>query len=643
MGLLQLLAGAGNLLDLPGSMVRDMLALQNPVDQLLTPFSHENRTTGRDLLRKYGMAGSEDNWGNFAGGMAAEVLTDPLTYLGGTIAKRLLRGGKTAGIADAPARTALAESLPVVPPTTSLPGKAIYNRPRGNFLPELPPSAAPTPPTVNPITPKSIPPSNLGVMQRMLPNPPPPQVGGLNRWFYSRLERAAESQLPAGRPVKSQSVLNMLRKAPEGISNEEVALTGLEGFLKGRQTVTRGEVLDHLKRNSVKSQIDRWSYGSPPSGVPSATHRITRYGEYQPIPVSNYQETLFHQPRGAGQYMEPHWGENSWRGMDDAADLASPENVLFHLRSGVAIPNSGQSSYMLHELQSDLHQLGAKSGYTPAETAAIRAKASPKITSLNNEASALSDELQGLIDPRWDRHLSHRASIDRSLTGRINVIRKEMSDTYRNSPSDTLAQVDAMNARLDALKSQAFRLEKRRQRLYTSHADRAQRSMFKGNEQRIEQIRNRQGEIDDAIGEIRDRLPSSYHDLNYPNAPFANSWRTVGARQAMLDAMDQNAARVIVPPGDQVQSVVGGALSGQKRFYDELLPSEFDKIAESVGSPSRMRPYQVTHPRTNAQIPAKAIDLADIVARIRRRGGLPLLSAAPLAATAGYGMYGGGQ
>src|SRR5690348_6783481 len=56
---------AGNLLDLPGSAVRDLLAGQNPVDQLLTPFSDTNRTSGRDLLRQYGLVGHRDTTANW--------------------------------------------------------------------------------------------------------------------------------------------------------------------------------------------------------------------------------------------------------------------------------------------------------------------------------------------------------------------------------------------------------------------------------------------------------------------------------------------------------------------------------------------------------------------------------------------------
>jgi len=75
------IAAVGNVLDLPGSMVRDVLAMENPLDQLLHPFSGESRTSGRDLLRKYGMAGKKDSWGNFAGGLGVDILTDPLTYV----------------------------------------------------------------------------------------------------------------------------------------------------------------------------------------------------------------------------------------------------------------------------------------------------------------------------------------------------------------------------------------------------------------------------------------------------------------------------------------------------------------------------------------------------------------------------------
>lgn len=55
----------------------------------------DERVGGRELLRHYGLAGAEDNWGNFLGGLALDIGMDPSTYLsfgGGA----LTQGGKVA-------------------------------------------------------------------------------------------------------------------------------------------------------------------------------------------------------------------------------------------------------------------------------------------------------------------------------------------------------------------------------------------------------------------------------------------------------------------------------------------------------------------------------------------------------------------
>ena len=87
------LGAVGNLLDLPGSMVRDVLAFENPFDQLLSPFSHEDRVTGRDLLTQYGIADANKETGMAGwvddpmegvrdiGGFFVETALDPLNLL----------------------------------------------------------------------------------------------------------------------------------------------------------------------------------------------------------------------------------------------------------------------------------------------------------------------------------------------------------------------------------------------------------------------------------------------------------------------------------------------------------------------------------------------------------------------------------
>lgn len=110
------LAKVGNLLDVPGSMVRDFLAGENAFDQLLHPLSHSERglsTGGRDLLSRYGMRPNEETglrgWFSDPGeavrdiaGFGAEVALDPLFWLpAGSLAK-----GAKAAAGAAPVRRA---------------------------------------------------------------------------------------------------------------------------------------------------------------------------------------------------------------------------------------------------------------------------------------------------------------------------------------------------------------------------------------------------------------------------------------------------------------------------------------------------------------------------------------------------------
>jgi len=107
------IAAVGNTLDLARTSGNDLIMSgltgkwHNPFDQWLTPFSPENRVEGRDINRQLGWAGPEDNWSNFIGGIATEIVTDPLSYLslGGTKALSLM--GKAAEKAGLGARHAL--------------------------------------------------------------------------------------------------------------------------------------------------------------------------------------------------------------------------------------------------------------------------------------------------------------------------------------------------------------------------------------------------------------------------------------------------------------------------------------------------------------------------------------------------------
>lgn len=109
--LMDILAGAGNLLDLPGSSLRDILSGRDPFDQWATPFSDGNRATGRDVLEPFlganeetGMAGWMDNpMEGFkdVAGFGLEMLTDPTNFLPLSAVGKALRGRRAARSANA--------------------------------------------------------------------------------------------------------------------------------------------------------------------------------------------------------------------------------------------------------------------------------------------------------------------------------------------------------------------------------------------------------------------------------------------------------------------------------------------------------------------------------------------------------------
>lgn len=113
------LQAVGNLLDLPGSSVRDALAGNNPFDQWLSPLSGDNRTSGRELLASYGVTAPNDpNAWELAdvGGFAAEVALDPTTYLtlGGSALTKAGQAVKKAGLLDDVAKVATTKLGPAI-------------------------------------------------------------------------------------------------------------------------------------------------------------------------------------------------------------------------------------------------------------------------------------------------------------------------------------------------------------------------------------------------------------------------------------------------------------------------------------------------------------------------------------------------
>jgi hypothetical protein len=122
------LSGLGWLLDTPGSMVRGLLS-EGPMKGLSALWeTSDERVTGRELARQYGLAGSEDNWTNFGGGLLSEIALDPLTYASLGLAPLLGGIAKTTSGRLAGRAGILAQDLGLAAQKMGLPGKATLMR-----------------------------------------------------------------------------------------------------------------------------------------------------------------------------------------------------------------------------------------------------------------------------------------------------------------------------------------------------------------------------------------------------------------------------------------------------------------------------------------------------------------------------------
>jgi hypothetical protein len=124
------IASVANLLDLPGSSIRDIASsiatgkMVNPLDQYLTPFSAENRVTGRDLLTQLNLTAPNTPTGisdivnnpkevaRDVAGFGTELLLDPLFPIS-PLYKPFMGAAKVAGGAAKAGTKAAARHQPV--------------------------------------------------------------------------------------------------------------------------------------------------------------------------------------------------------------------------------------------------------------------------------------------------------------------------------------------------------------------------------------------------------------------------------------------------------------------------------------------------------------------------------------------------
>lgn len=294
------LGAAGTVLDTPGSIARGLMA-GKPGRALSGIFSPDERVGGREMLEDWGALDPNEDGVDFGdvAGFGAEAVLDPLSIIAPAIgARKAFKGIRKAGdIAPAVADVAdLANAIDAPLPgdiskydmmsdEELMAGLGDFGEPMRpasemlgseDLLGQLDPmqqalSASmedkflplETPGSLMGTRPADSPPVRIkDIFQDLWSDDaghvglPIPKEKPLAPTFYSRLEEAVKT-LPD--EIKTQSLMNTLRKAPGGFSQEEAAWRGLEDFIAKQGPKTKkSDLLAHLERTPIGvTEVDK--------------------------------------------------------------------------------------------------------------------------------------------------------------------------------------------------------------------------------------------------------------------------------------------------------------------------------------------------------------------------------------------------
>lgn len=165
-----------------------------------------------------------------------------------------------------------------------------------------------------------------------------PRLMGPSPMFYSRLQRAAESLPPL---MKADSLVNALKRYPEGVSQVEMNWSGLPEFVKERagKVVAKPELIRKLEQEIPRVSIDK-----DPNVF---SEYVMKPGDDRYM-VTLIQDETPSQAKKFGHYFGPHF---------DAP------NVAVHTRTTDRNLEKIGKTKFLDELQSDWHQDGRDLGY----------------------------------------------------------------------------------------------------------------------------------------------------------------------------------------------------------------------------------------------------------------------------------------
>lgn len=203
------------------------------------------------------------------------------------------------------------------------------------------------------------------------------------RGFYSGLQKTIDEKMSA--KASPQQILSIVNN-PQNAKADEVKWSNLEGFLEGKKSVTKQEVLDYLKNEGAVKFEEVVNQEKPVEGFPNQTIS-PKYSQYVLPGGDNYREVVLTMPSGETRGLTPQEKEEQSRTFDQGfngdqaaaarnAELTRKErggytsshftgtpNYVAHMRLDERKDASGKDGLFIEEIQSDRHQAGREKGY----------------------------------------------------------------------------------------------------------------------------------------------------------------------------------------------------------------------------------------------------------------------------------------
>jgi hypothetical protein len=451
--------------------------------------------------------------------------------------------------------------------------------------------------------------------------------------FYSRLEEAAKL-LPEN--LKTQSVLNKLKSAPEGISMDEVRWRGLEDFLAKQGPVTpRSAILEHLGQNPIDVNVIRkgggpsvnWTQEVATADNPyhDATGHVQVRNVESPEGELGYQVFVNDQP--SGQFYNA--GERAYA-FREAEDLGMPSPHPTYSIEGspyfVRFNPADNQWHVQRALEDESFGHFENLHHAQAYAESLARNTTPAA------AHAWSGGFEGSPDPvKWSDYQT--LPKDPSYMETLLTLNKKpwQAEAGANDLTKSLGLQgdDVANYYAPHWDEPNILAHMRHKERYLDppegvlgvpgpkalHIDEVQSDWHQAGKEsgyQTPEVLARRAELQDLANEKYNELdpllnPEEGQKIDYslvdpvraaarefqaqadaissgvPDAPFKDTWHELAMKQMLREAAEGGYDKITWNAGETIQPIVGGGLAGQQQFYNKQLPAFMQKVGKKYG------------------------------------------------------------